>query len=91
MVGGFSQMEKEHKAGWRKHLDAQHVSRTKWIIEGIRFYKDDKYLETQAAISELEPIFQEEGRSIAKMVRRMQSEGWLQTREPRAKKGNANQ
>ena len=84
LEGGFAKLEQDLKAKWRKHLDAQHVSRVKRVIAGIkaRMAAEDESLED--AIAFLDGMFKEGGCSLANLVTRMQAEGLL---EKRAKRG----
>jgi hypothetical protein len=75
--GGMVALEAKHKAKWRSHIDRQQVPRVKRVLVGFGTHMEEKGVGLETAIADLQPIFDVDGRSVAKLVTRMQKEGWL--------------
>jgi hypothetical protein len=78
VAGGMVALEAKHHAKWRSHLDGHEVSRMKCVLIGFGAYmEENKGVGLETAIADLQPIFDDEGRSVVKLVTRMHKERWL--------------
>jgi hypothetical protein len=90
--GGFDVLEREKRAGWRKHLtnsEEQDVSRIKRLVDATNQYakNTNKEGDEKLVLLEWDVLFQANGCSIRKLVELFQSDAYkfITTRKPRGK------
>ena len=83
--GGIKGREAKHKSNWRKHIDGQHLSRTKQCIFAIKVYADANKLPVKHALAALQDLYVEVGKSVSNLCRRFKTMGILEKKKPRGK------
>jgi len=87
--GGIKGRDATFGAKWRKHLNAQHYSRTKRVVEAIDTHSE-KFDSVETAIGFLEDLYQTTCKqSVSLMVTACQEKGLLAKKKPRG--GNKKQ
>jgi hypothetical protein len=85
--GGVAGRNKTYGSKWRQHINRQHYSRVKRIVEAIDVERERTGNDWTVVVEALEPMFMAAKKSIANMVTKLQQEG----RVPRHKKRKASE
>jgi len=84
--GGIKGRDAKFGAKWRKHLNAQHYSRTKRVVEAIEKHSE-RFDSVETAIGFLEDLYQTTcKKSVSLMVTACQEKGLLEKKKPRGNK-----
>lgn len=73
--GGIEGRDKRFKSHWRKHLNVNHYSKTKRVVQGIRALARRENVPTTQACIALQPKYVDCKYSVANFVRWLQSNG----------------
>ena len=76
----------KHKAKWRRHLDNQHFSRTKRLVQAIVEYATSNDVSKEQACDELETHYQNSKRSLLNTVKTLQGLGLIQKQKDRGRR-----
>ena len=77
---------KKHKSKWRHHLDGNHFSRTRRLVQGIVVYSTKNNVSHYQACAELEHHWVEAKQSLTKTVAKFQSLGLLGKQKDRGRR-----
>ena len=88
--GGIAGRNKKFRAKWQKHIPAAHYSCCCRTVKAIETYANQYKVKVEAAIAQLDPIFQEQcGKSVYNLVKEMQGKGFLKKAARRGKQAIA--
>jgi hypothetical protein len=86
--GGIKGRDEKLGSKWRKHLNAQHHSRTKRVVEAIEKHSE-RFDSVETAIGFLEDLYQTTcKKSVSLMVTACQAKGLLAKKKPRGKQSS---
>ena len=83
--GGISGRDKKFGSAWRKHLSAQHHSRTRRTVEAVEAFAKEKQILPMEACIALQPAYEAVKCSVGNFVKNCQENGLLKKKGQRGK------